>query len=287
MILTYEYRLLPTKAQHRALSELLESQRVLYNAALEERIGAYRRGVTRGYIDQSKALTEWRHSDAEAALLPVNLQRATLKRLDEACNGFFRRAKKKGGKAGFPRFRGKGWWDSFAFLEFQGISFKDGRLRFRGMPGTLTVHVHRPLPEPVEIRSCTFRRDTKGWKVGFVLNISSAATRDGNRRIGIDLGITTFAALSDRGFIPSLKAARRAKRRIRVAQRSLARKLRGSRNRSKARSRLARCYAASARTRGQHLNQASARLIREYDVIAIEALNERAGVRLARGFQRD
>lgn len=92
MILTFRYRLLPAKRQHRALEQILESQRQLYNAALEERIGAYRKaGVTRTYFDQCKALTEWRRSDPEAFELPVKLQRATLKRLDEAYRGFFRR----------------------------------------------------------------------------------------------------------------------------------------------------------------------------------------------------
>lgn len=67
MILTYRYRLLPTKAQHRALERILESQRHLYNAALEERIDAYRKAnIARSYIDQAKALTEWRQSDPEA-----------------------------------------------------------------------------------------------------------------------------------------------------------------------------------------------------------------------------
>src|SRR4030095_6867937 len=89
MILTYCYRLLPSKAQHRALEAILESQRQLYNAALEERIGAYgKAGITRTYIDQCKALTEWRRTDAEAASVPACLQRWTVKRLDEAYQGF-------------------------------------------------------------------------------------------------------------------------------------------------------------------------------------------------------
>src|SRR5258705_8163391 len=112
MILTYRYRLLPTKRQHRALEEILESQRQLYNAALEERIGAYRSaGISRTYFDQCKALTEWRQSDPEAAELPANLQRWTLKRLEDAYQSFFRRMR-TGWKPGFPRFRGKGRFDS-------------------------------------------------------------------------------------------------------------------------------------------------------------------------------
>ena len=87
MILVYRYRLLPSKCQHRALEAILESQRLLYNAALEERIGAYRRGISRSLVDQTKALAEWRRDDAEARALPANLQRATLKRLDWASRG--------------------------------------------------------------------------------------------------------------------------------------------------------------------------------------------------------
>ena len=67
MLLTYCYRLLPSKPQHRALDAILEGERQLYNAALEERIGAFRNaGLTRTYVDQCKALTEWRRSDPQA-----------------------------------------------------------------------------------------------------------------------------------------------------------------------------------------------------------------------------
>jgi putative transposase len=272
MILTYQYRLLPTKQQHRALEAILESQRQLYNAALEERIDAYRKAkVTRTYFDQTKALTEWRQDDQEASALPVALQRATLKRLDEAYKAFFRRAK-SGGKPGFPRFRGKGWFDSFGFREYSGVSMRAGRLRFKGMPGALRVHLHRSMPAETVIRSCVFRRDVKGWTVGLACEVPAVPLREGERVVGVDLGITTFAALSDGAMIPSLKAARLAERRLRTAQRALSRKKRGSKGRGKARVGLRRCHAATARHRANHLHQASARLVRDYDVIAIEAL---------------
>jgi transposase len=222
MLLTYCYRLLPRKAQHRALEAILEGQRQLYNAALEERIGAFRNaGVTRTFFDQCKALTEWRRSDAEAAGIPVCLQRWTLKQLDEAYRGFFRRVK-AGGKPGFPRFRGKGRFDSFGFREFSGIRLERGRLRFPGMPGALRVHLHRALPEGAPIRCCVFRRDVKGWKVGFVVDVPAAPQQPGDRAVGVDLGISTFAALSDGGIIPSLRAGRRAERKLRQANRALA-----------------------------------------------------------------
>jgi putative transposase len=272
MILTYSYRLLPTKQQHRTLEAILESQRQLYNAALEERIDAYRKAnVTRTYFDQTKALTEWRQEDPEASALPVNLQRATLKRLDEAYKGFFRRVK-SGGKPGFPRFRGKGWFHSFAFREFRGISMQARRLRFKGMQGSLRVHLHRPIPVEAVIRSCVFRRDVGGWTVGLAVTLPAPPLRERARTVGVDLVITTFAALSDGGMVPSLKAARRGESRLRIAQRALTRKKRGSKGRGKAQFGLRRCHAATTRRRVNHLHQASARLVRDYDVIAIEAL---------------
>ena len=233
---TYSYRLLPTKRQHRALERLLEGQRQLYNAALEERIDAFRKaGITLTYIDQCRGLTEWRQSDPEAASVPLNLQRWTVKRLDEAYQGFFRRVR-AGEKPGFPRFRGKGRFDSFGFRAFRGIRLENGRIRFKGMPSGLRVHVHRPLPE-------------------------------------------ASPALSDGGFIPSLRASRRSQRSLRIAQRALARKARGSRGRRMARMDVAHCHAAVARARANYLHQASARLVRDYDRIVVEKLNVK---RLAR-----
>src|SRR5258708_8630535 len=196
---------------------------------------------------------------------------AALKRLDGAYKGFFRRVK-SGGKSGFPRFRGRGWFDSFGFREFRGISFEAARLRFKGMPGALRVHLHRPIPTEAVIKSCVFRRDVKGWMVGLAAELPTPSLREGNRVVGVDLGITTFAALSDGAVIPGLKAARLAERRLRIAQRALARKKRGSKSRGKARIEVRRCHAATARRRANHLHQASARLVRDYDVIAIEGL---------------
>jgi putative transposase len=272
-MLTYKYRLLPTKRQHRALEAILESQRQLYNAALEERIDAYRkRGITRTFFDQCRALTEWRQSDADGASVPVHLQRWTLKRVDDAYKAFFRRVR-SGGKPGFPRFRGRGRFDSFGLDEYCGVRFQDCRIRFKGMPSRLRVHVHRPLPQGFPIKCCVLHRDVQGWTVGLVVDSPEASPRSRRRVVGVDLGISTFAAMSDGAFIPSLRAARLAEKRLRAANRSLARKAKRSRGRHKARVVIGRCHAATVRARANHLHQATARLVRDYDEIAVEKLN--------------
>jgi len=128
------------------------------------------------------------------------------------------------------------------------------------------------MPPEAEVKSCTVRCDANGWTVGFALDHPTATLREPVRAVGVDLGISAFAVLSDGGTIPSLRAARRAERRLRIVHRALARKVRGSRSRRKARLAVRRCHSATARRRANHLHQASARLVRDYDVIAIEAL---------------
>ena len=90
---TFRYRLLPTASQHRRLEQILEAERLLYNAALEERRDCYRKtGQSIGYTDQSKSLTQVRADDPQGyGAMPVS--RHTLHRLELAFQGFFRRVK--------------------------------------------------------------------------------------------------------------------------------------------------------------------------------------------------
>ena len=144
IVRSFKMRLLPSKAQHAVLRDILDAQRDLYNGALEERIDCYRKtGKGRSYFDQAKTLTECRATILSMESIPANIQRATLKRVDRAFSGFFRRIK-SGTKAGFPRFKGRDYYKSFAFAEFSGIQFDGRRFRWRGLPGALRARVHRP-----------------------------------------------------------------------------------------------------------------------------------------------
>jgi putative transposase len=273
MILTYRYRLLPLKSQHRALERLCNAQRALYNAGLEERIDCYRKtGKTRTYIDQCKALTQCRGELPDMAQLPVNLQRWTLKRLDDAFQGFFRRLKAGGGKAGFPRFRGSGRWEAFGFAEFSGIRFDGKRLCFAGMPGGLKVHLHRPLPDEADIRSCVFRRDGGGWHVCLQIAVAAAGKCAVATAVGVDLGLKVFAYCSDKVVIPNARIAQRAEKELRQRQRALARCKRGSNRRRKVRARVARVHRKIMNTRNTWLHQQSAALVKRAELIAVEDL---------------
>ena len=105
---TYKFLLQPTSQQLAAFECLLRLQRELYNAALEERRGTWKwnqRSVS--YFDQTKELTQLRSVRPDILRFGVTVCRGTLKRLDRAFQGFFRRCK-AGEKPGFPRFKGPG-----------------------------------------------------------------------------------------------------------------------------------------------------------------------------------
>ncbi|MCU1325003.1 MAG: transposase [Bryobacterales bacterium] len=271
VIRSFKFRLLPNKKQHEALERILESQRQLYNGALDHRIGAYRKaGKTMTLYSQQKELTELR-LEPEFANVPANLQRWTLRRLDTAYSDFFRRMK-NGEKAGFPRFRGYGWWNTFGFAEWSGIRFHGKRIRFKGMPGGLRAHLHRPMPDGKPL-CCTFTRDAKGWNISIQCLVTIVALAETGRSVGIDMGLKELCVFSTGEIIPNPKKARSAEKRQRRLQRALQRCERGKKNRIKAKRRLARLAMKTANARRTYLHQVSANLVRQNDAIYIENLN--------------
>lgn len=277
--LTFKFPVFPTGRQHRALERIAEDQRQLYNAALSERIECYRRtGKGRSYQDQCKAVTECRRDLPDMAALPVKLQRWTLKRVDDAFTGFFSRIK-RGTKAGFPRFRGYGRFDSFGFAEFSGIHFDGARIRFSGLPGGLVARMSRPMPLDADIRSCVFRREGRRWSICFQIAIAKPEEREIVTAIGVDLGLKVFAYASDGVVIENPRIGRKNERELRRRSHALARCKRGSNRRKKAKARLARTHKHIADSRRTWLHQQSTALVKRADLIVAEDLNVKSMIR--------
>src|SRR5215831_12029152 len=286
MHLTYQYRLMPTRAQHRSLERTLEMQRLLYNAALSERRGAWRlKEICITNFDQTKSLTAVRKDDPEGyGGLPVALSRWTLKRLDLACAAFFDRLKAKNGRAGFPRFRGMNGWRSFGFSEFCGIRLIGSKLRFKGMPGRLKLHFHRPLPADAPIRSCVFTKDDKGWSVSFQVEMAAANALVNERPpVGIDVGVEHLATLSIGEHIANPRFGAATAPAIRRAARKLSRARHKSKRREKTKRQLLRQRRKLAKYRKTYLHQVNASLTRRFGAIAVEDLSVANMTRSAKG----
>jgi transposase len=123
------------------------------------------------------------------------------------------------------------------------------------------------------------------YHASFVVEVPAQPLPATGREVGIDLGLSTFAALSDGRKLDNPRFARRAQRKLAWAQQALARKQKGSKNRAKARARVARCHAKVRDTRRDWLHQQSTRIIRDNQAVYVEdlAVAGLARSRMARG----
>ncbi len=206
--------------------------------------------------------------------------RDQLRRLDRAFAAFFRRTK-AGGVPGYPRFRSCRRYNS---LTWDTWALRDQRLALPGI-GHIKVRWHRPLPRDADLRTVTVRRHARHWYVGFALDRPKPAPLAATAQsVGLDLGITTFAALSTGDLLTGPRALRAAQRRLRVAQRCVSRRVRGSYRRRKAGLLVARLHERIRNLRRDHAFKLANDLVRRFDVIYVEALNLKglARSRLAR-----
>lgn len=273
---TIEYRLRVGRGGHVRLAALVESQRLLYNAALQERRDAWRlAGKTITLYDQQRSMTECRRDLADMAAMPVALQRGTLRRVDRAYRAFFRRCKADS-KPGFPRFKGLGRFHTLEWDEYKGIRFDTGTGRLTSKAfGTLRARVHRPFPEGVSIKAVRIVRDVKGWKVQLAVLLAAPAKRAVRTAAGLDFGLTHLATVSDGGRIANPRAGRAAAAVLRRRQRHLARCRRGSKGRRRARAAVQRAHSKAAYVRRTWHRQQAARLFELFDLVAMEDLNVR------------
>jgi putative transposase len=281
---TYRYRLYPTRAQTAALEAQLAFCCDLYHAALQERREAGKKGVRVGFHDQARQLTEIRRGGMAP---PMNswTQIDALKRLDRAFEAFFRRCQ-AGEKPGYPRFRSKRRYDSLSWSfsgNAGGVELVGGRLRLQGV-GHVKVKWHRQLPKDASLKVATVVRHGNRWAVGFSLTGSRAAPPERQpAEVGIDLGVATFAALSNGELIPGPRAGRRAAGRVKRLQRIVARRKRGSNRRRQAVALLARARAHEREVRRDHRHQLARDLVRRFTFIAVEDLPITNMTRSARG----
>lgn len=272
----YKFLLRPTRNQVTALEACLEDTRQLYNAALEERREAWRKGKSVSFYSQDAQLKHIRQADLEGVgRWDFTCEREALRRLDRAFQAFFRRVK-TGEKPGYPRFKGRGWWDSVTWPTYGGARWDSvphptvTRVHFKGI-GHVRVHQHRAVKG--RVKTITAKRDGKRWYV--VLSCDDVPAEPlpaTGAAVGIDLGVAHFATTSDGEHIPNPRHLAATAEHLAAAQRALARKKRGSKRRRKAVAKVAALHAKIRRARLDHAHKTALALVRDHDVIVHEAL---------------
>jgi putative transposase len=275
--LRYNYRLYPSPGQRAALARAFGCARVVFNDGLRARQEAHEAG--RPYVtdaELSARLTASKATPERAWLGEVSavVLQQSLADLNTAYRNFFGSVtgKRKGPKTGPPRFKSRK--DHRQAVRFTANArfrvLSSGKLRLPKI-GDIPVRWSRELPS--EPSSVTVIRDSAGRHFpSFVIETSPAALPPTEPEVGIDLGLTHFAVLSDGQKIASPRFLRRAEKKLRRAQRALSRKEPGSRNRDKARVKVARAHARVADARRDFHHQLSTTLIRDNQAIAVEDL---------------
>ena len=202
----------------------------------------------------------------------------SLRDAETAYRNFFASLKgeRKGPKMGAPRFKSrKDNRQSIRFTANARWSITDsGRLNLPKI-GAVKVKWSRTLPATPS--SVTVIKDAAGrYFASFVIDTDPAADAarmpDTDQTVGIDLGLTHFAVLSDGTKIDSPRFLRRAEKKLKKAQRELSRKQKGIEEPGKARLKVARAHAQVADARREFHHQLSTKLIRENQAIAVEDL---------------
>ncbi|MFW6690023.1 RNA-guided endonuclease InsQ/TnpB family protein [Streptomyces sp. MAR4 CNX-425] len=269
----YKYRFYPTSEQAALLHRTFGCVRYVWNKALAERSRRYKdEGKSTTYVDTAKWLTAWKQEEGSAFLREVSnvpLQQA-LRAQQAAFSNFF------GRRARYPRFKSKKKSRKSAAFANNAFTFKGGQLKLAKTSEPLAIVWHRPLPEGTEPSTVTVSCDAAGrWFVSLLVEETVAPHPATDMAVGIDAGLTHLVTLSTGEKIASPRHERADRRKLAKAQRALGRKAKGSNNRAKARTAMARVHARIADRRRDHLHKLTTRLVRENQTLVIEDLTVR------------
>ena len=269
IIKAYKFRLSnPSKIVQANLEQTLNLCRDIYNAALQERRDAYKLNrISINYYDQANQLSEIKTTNPEYKSLHSQVLQDVLKRLDKTFKAFYARAKK--GQAGFPRFKGASRFDSFCFPQ-SGFSLSGNRLTLSKI-GTVKLKLSRQIIG--KVKTCQIKREIDKWFVIFTVETLPEALPKTGQVVGLDMGISAFATLSDGTQIDNFKYYESTQKKLRRAQRKVSRRKKGSNRRRKAVIQLKKIHQKIRNQRDDFQHKISNYLVKNYDLIAIEKLS--------------
>ncbi len=274
MPVALRFRLYPTGKQEMKMLRTLETTRHLWNDALAHRKARWEsdRKLT-SYNTQASILTFEREESTELGGLHSQVCQDVLRRLDKAFRSFFAH------RARHPKFKKRSGTGSFTYPQCYNGSVRPDTFRRRlyiSKVGNVKAVFHRPLPKDALLKTCTVTREPDGrWFATLVFEdvvpLQNIVTRFVSP-VGVDLGLTSLIVTSDGAEMPHPQFLRKAEKRLKRLQRALSHKKKGSKNRFKARQRVASQHSRVRRQRLDFNHKLSAALVRRHDLIAFEDL---------------
>ncbi|WP_339842284.1 IS200/IS605 family element RNA-guided endonuclease TnpB [Paenibacillus sp. FSL R5-0912] len=264
MLKAYKYRIHPTYEQEQYFTKVFGAVRFIYNRMLADKIEHYKQTETMLQTTPApyKKDFAWLKEVDSLALANAQLH------LEKAYQNFFREP-----NAGFPKFKSKKRNShSFTTNNQKGtIAITEGRIKIPKLKTKIKIKLHRPFEG--RIQSCTISKTPTGkYYASVLVETDIIPLPPLETKIGVDLGLKDFAIPSHGEIIPNPKYLRKSEQRLAKLQKDLSRKKKGSRNRYKARLKVARLHEKIANQRKDFLHKTSTQMINENQVIVMEDL---------------
>jgi putative transposase len=286
-------KLYPNAVQAARLEAWTRLHCELYNAALEERIDAWRKaGKSISYFDQQNVLPQIKADRPEFVELGSHALQQTLHRLDLAFQSFFRRVK-AGQTPGFPRFKTAKRFSGFAYPDPAGWKLlqnghRGATLRLGSGKDAMSIRArgrHR-FGGDAKPNDITLTRRNGQWFVSVTLRVPDAACarqRTGDARRGVDFGVTDWATFDDGQTIANPRWMREELPQLATLQRQRARKRKGSIRYKRLSQRVARLHDRIANLRRDFVHKETTKMVQQCAVLATEQLAPKNMSRSARG----
>lgn len=268
---TFKYRIYPSRAQATQLERQLELCRWLYNKVLETRKNSYeQQGIALGNYDTMTMIPGWKVEKPELKQVHSQVLQNVNARVELAYQAFFRRTK-AGEEPGYPRFKGHGRYDSMTYPQYGNGVRLDGSTLVLSKVGSVKVKLHRELCGKPKT-ACVRRGAAGKWFVTFSCDCESTTLSDEPRRVGVDVGLRSFATLSTGEKIANPRFLKAEQSALAKAQRQMGKHAKEAPQRVKCRRVVARIHARIANRRTNFAHQVSRRLVNEFGVIVFEKL---------------
>jgi len=273
---TFEYRLSPTAKQEHILSQMLEECRWVFNQTLALRKDAWEQKQESISLYQSNTLLpKWKQDRPSLTMVYSQTLQDVQERVDLAFKAFFRRVK-AGEKPGYPRFRGRGRYDSLTYPQF-GFSLEDYSVKAAKI-GEIKATIHRPLKG--KTKTLTLRRHSTGkWYACFSCEVKSEPLPPSEKAVGIDVGLESFATLSTGDKIANPRFFKTDEKALAKAQRKLSKEEKGTSERAHRRKAVSHIHERIANRRKDFAHQLSRSIVNDYGIIVFEKLNSKTMMR--------
>lgn len=270
----WNFRCYPTAKQEQILARTFGCTRFVYNRFLDERTRAFQRGERMNYSQTSAALSQLKkHPDCgwlnEVSSVPTQ---QALRHLQTAFRNCFDK------RAGYPSFKRKQGKQSAEYTR-SAFNFEIGNQRLVvAQLGRLKVKLSKPVS--VQPTTVTIIRKPSGrYFVSMVVDVTPAPLPDTGESVGVDLGISRLATLSNGEHIANPRYTYKYQQRLRRQQKKWARKKKGSNRYARQRQKVARVHEKISDSCQDHGKKRAWDLVCRYDTVCVEDLNIRGAVK--------